>query len=194
MILKLSAKENFEMTAKSGKKYDMTKIIGDRLDDGQQWEKAFFANNKELATALAEFGIGEYVNVQMKQDGKNWNIAGFSGVSDEMIEKVKATNGGYKQEVPSYQNKTTEVKTGSSDKMSKAEWAEKDRKAKIGMSIHNAVAAASRVCKAGTKPVALLEYAAELLPFLMMSELPEEEDPTEVLAEIDKSDPLNPPN
>ena len=56
--------------------------------------------------------------------------------------------------------------------MSKAEWAEKDRKTKIGMSVHNSVAAASRLLKVGTKPEAVVEYAKQLLPYLMSEELP----------------------
>jgi hypothetical protein len=163
---------------------DAKMIKGTRADNGEEWSKKFFADNKELRSQLDEFGVGEFVKIKLKQNPKNknwWDIQGFSAASPE---EVKAIEGKGKSGSPSG-NRGFTSGGGTRSSLTKEEWAEKDRKAKIGMSIHNAVAAASRVAKAGTSAEALIEYAKELLPFLMLDELPGQG--------IEGDDPLAPP-
>lgn len=183
-IIKYTGLYNDMLGSKQAKR-----IEGDRVDNGESWSKKFFADAKDLRMQLDEFGVGDIVNVKMRKDGKFWNIDAFEEAAPELVDKIKDTGGNAyptkarkgSSDLSSSSSGTT---TGgeSSDKMTKAEWAEKDRKAKIGMSIHNSIAAASHVCKTGTSPEALVEYAKKLLPYLMLTELPDSGD-----------DPLDPP-
>jgi hypothetical protein len=69
--------------------FDAKELVGTRIDDGEEWSKKFFANNLALSNELAEFGVGESINVKMKQNGKYWDLVGFETASPAMIEKVK---------------------------------------------------------------------------------------------------------
>ena len=79
-------------------KFDAKEVKGTRVDSGEEWSKKFFANNLKLAAELAEFGIGETINVKMKQNGKFWDITGFELANEAMIAKVQGqgnAGGGY---------------------------------------------------------------------------------------------------
>jgi hypothetical protein len=188
MLIKIT---DIKMDAKLGT-FDAIGLEGTRIDNGDEWGKRFFANNRKLADELAEFGVGDNCNVKMVQEGKHWNIAAFSEVSEAMIEKVKAGGGGYKNtpatggEAKATYNSPAMGKA-SGDKMSKDEWATKNRKDKYGMSIHNSIAAASRLCKIGTAPDAVIDYAMKLVPFLLS------EEPATAIDAADAGDPLDPP-
>jgi hypothetical protein len=164
--------------------HDAKRIDGTRVDNGEEWSKKFFANNKELRQELDEFGVGDNVNIKLKQDPKNknfWDIVSFSAVSAEMVESVKGS--GKNSSGPSSPRSSGGGGGGGKkSNLTKEEWAEKDRQAKIGYSIHNSIAAAAQVCKVGTTPEKLVEYAKQLLPYLMLTEIPD-----------DGSDPLDPP-
>jgi hypothetical protein len=69
--------------------FDAKELVGTRIDNGEEWSKKFFANNLALSNELAEFGVGESINVKMKQNGKYWDLTGFETASPAMIEKVK---------------------------------------------------------------------------------------------------------
>lgn len=88
-------------------------VTGTRVDSGETWSKNFFADNKDLRNQLEEFGIGDIVNVQMKQQGKFWNINGFSTASADMIEKVK-NSGSNRPTPPSYSPPTAAKSTAKS--------------------------------------------------------------------------------
>lgn len=162
--------------AKLGK-FDAKQIEGTRIDNGEPWGKKFFANNRKLADELAEFGVGDNVNVKMVQEGKHWNIAGFTEVSEAMIEKVKAGGGGYKggdTNTKPAAGGYTKASTGGGkakggDSMSKAEWAAKDRATKV--SIARAVALKCAIDFIGGKAKMdedkLVASAAKFMPFLL---------------------------
>ena len=78
--------------------FEAKEVTGTRIDNGEDWGKRFFANNRKLADELSEFGVGDNINVKMVQDGKHWNIAGFSEASEGMVDKVRAGGGGYKND------------------------------------------------------------------------------------------------
>ena len=178
--------------------FDAKVVTGTRLDDGAELEKKFFANNRKLADELADFGVGDNMNIKMakKPGSKFWDITGFESPSAAMIEKVtgagnpgNGAGGGGGTAAYKPANKAA-AGGGKSGGLSKEEWAEKDRKMKIGMSIHNGIAAAAQVSKVGTSPAKLIEYATELLPFLMLTELPGSNVKTQ---EETAGDGLNPP-
>jgi len=76
-------------------RFDAKELKGTRIDDGKDWSKKFFANDANLLGQLEPFGVGDNVNVKMKQDGKYWNIEGFTEASDAMIAKAQEQGGGY---------------------------------------------------------------------------------------------------
>lgn len=74
--------------------FDAKNLTGDRLDGEGEWSKKFFANNLKLQDELSEFGIGDKINVKMKQNGKYWDLTGFEMASEALIEKVTGGAGG----------------------------------------------------------------------------------------------------
>lgn len=56
-------------------RYDSKIVSGTRIDNGEAWEKEFFANQSSLVNAFSEFGVGEVINITMKKDGKFWKIS-----------------------------------------------------------------------------------------------------------------------
>lgn len=190
MILKITAIADDKLGS-----HDAKRIEGTRIDNGEPWSKKFFANDKELRTQLDDFGVGDCVKIKLKQNEKNkrfWDIVRFDRPTEEEVNAVKDAG---KSGTPSSSYSKGGGGGKSSNGLTKEEWAEKDRKAKIGMSIHNSVAAAAQICKTGTSAEALVEYAKKLLPYLLREEVP-----VDVLVKIDKpdfvgdkSDPLEPP-
>jgi len=85
-IIKYTGLYNDMLGSKQAKRIEGTKI-----DDGSEWSKKFFADDKELRTQLDDFGVGDTINVKMKQSGKFWNIAAFEEASAELIDKVKGS-------------------------------------------------------------------------------------------------------
>jgi hypothetical protein len=76
--------------------FDAKLIVGDRIDNGKEWQKKCFSNNQKLMDELSDFGVGEIVNVRMakgkgtnKAGFPNWNIAGFEEASQDLIDSVK---------------------------------------------------------------------------------------------------------
>ena len=142
--------------------YDAIEVTGKRLDDGKTWSKPFFANNNELINQLNDFSIGEEVNVMMEQNKKNkkfWNIVAFKEMTDADREKLANPQRG---------GGTTHSSKGSagSDKMTKAEWAEKDRVKTIAIARAVALKAAVENLKEGAPAKAIMKRADELLPYL----------------------------
>jgi len=169
--------------SKEGRKYQVTVVEGMKYGTTDQWTTNIFKNQKELLDQLNDFGPGEVANFKFVKNGNFYDLTSIEEPTQENLDYAKKNAG-------------TSAPAGGpgggggnkSNTMSKEEWAEKDRKTKIGMSIHNSVAAASRLCKVGTKPEAVVEYAKKLLPYLMSEELPID-NPF-----VDKKDALEPPD
>lgn len=190
MLIKLTDLKDSTITTKAGNECDVKVVTGERIDNGETWERKVFMFNEKLIKQLADFGIGDNINVKMVQEGRFWNIDNFEVADDSYVETVRKNA----KKNPSKGKEMAQSAGGGSSKMSKEEWAAKERRTKVGMSIHNAVAAASRLLKVGTKPEAVVEYAKELLPFLMLEELPEDKMSTEEMAELSGDDgALDPP-
>jgi hypothetical protein len=89
MIIKLTAINDTKLGKNPAKE-----VVGNKIQDGVSWKKAFFANQKELRDQLEDFEVGDIVNVVLEQKGDYWNIKEFKEASDDDIEK--ATSGGKK--------------------------------------------------------------------------------------------------
>lgn len=83
MIIKLTAINDTKLGTKPAKE-----VVGNKIQDGTSWKKAFFANQKNLRDALEDFEVGDIVNVVMEQKGDYWNISDFKEASDEDIAKA----------------------------------------------------------------------------------------------------------
>ena len=87
MLIKLKGVHDDKLGSKDAKR-----IEGVRLDNGEPWERKIFADARDIRGQLDKFGMGENIDVKMKQDGKWWNIVALEKPSDALIEKV--TSGG----------------------------------------------------------------------------------------------------
>jgi len=165
--------------------FDAIEVTGKRLDSGKTWSKAFFANNDVLENKLNDFTIGEDVNVVLKQGKKNkkfWNIVDFKEVTEEEREMAKTPYD------PSSSGKKTGSGTskrsgGSEDKMTKAEWAEKDRLKSIA--IAKAVGVKTAAMAGKTTPKAVMDFSDKILSYLL---------DTNLLIAGKDGDPLSPPD
>jgi len=150
--------------------YDAIEITGKRLDNNKTWSKPFFANNSELENKLSDFTVGEDVNVVMEQGKKNpkfWNIVDFKEVSEEEREMAKTP---YDPSASKKSGSSKGTGGGGSDKMSKAEWAEKDRVKSLAIARAVALKAAVDNTKVGTTATAIFVMADSLLPYLLGEE------------------------
>lgn len=183
--------------------FDAKEIVGNKIEDGTEWRKSFFANNRKLGNELEEFGVGDNCNVKMKQNEKNpkfWDIIGFEEVSEAMLEKVRAGGGGYKAtsagvtksgEVSEAMLKKVMAGGGGykakTSSLTKEEWAAKE--AKKSAEIARAVALKAAIDFVGGKAKMteekLVESAKKFMPFLLGNESPFKED---------GDDGLTPPN
>ena len=88
MLIKLKGIHDDKLGSKDAKR-----IEGTRVDNGENWEKKIFADNKDLREQLAEFVVGEVMDVRQGKNGKWWNVTGFEWASAELIEKVSGRGG-----------------------------------------------------------------------------------------------------
>lgn len=88
MLLKITAIEDDSLGASAAKR-----IEGTRVDNGEEWSKKFFADNRALREQLNDFGIGDIANVKLVQKGKHWNIESLTVPTESMIQKVKDSGG-----------------------------------------------------------------------------------------------------
>jgi hypothetical protein len=166
MIIKIT---KIDRNYKLGKA-DAIRVHGERVD-GTEWSRAFFANETDVAADLANFGVGEWVNVKLLRDPKNnkfWNIKGFTAATsgDREAEEKKLNERPTGATSPNY--KTSGTSSGSNGKgsaLTKEEWAEKDRK--TAMSIAKAVGVKAAVVAGKTTPKAVIKFADELLDYLL---------------------------
>lgn len=68
---------------------DAIRITGVKVDNGEEWEKKIFANNRDLREALEDIGEGEFVNITMTQKGQYWNVTGIAIASDALVQAAK---------------------------------------------------------------------------------------------------------
>jgi hypothetical protein len=113
-------------------------------------------SNLDVIKKLRRLEAGERVNVKHTKNGK------FMNVSDILPLEAEATanpTGGTKSQGRSA--------GGTSDKMSKEDWAEKDRIKAMNIARAAALKQAVANLKVGTAAEAVLERAEEFLPFLL---------------------------
>lgn len=165
------------------------RIEGTRIDNGAEWSKKFFADNKELMFQLEEFGVGDIINVKVQQ-GKNpmhWNIIGFYAVDEEYANKIKGT--GAPTGNPTAKRRSSSPSPSpsksSSSGMSKEEWAEKDRATQVRIAKAVAIKLACDNSKVGTAPEKLIEEANAYIPWLL--------DSSDPVPSVTGDDPLDPP-
>jgi hypothetical protein len=70
-------------------KYAGKTIEGDKLPNGGNWKKSFFANQKELVQKLTDFSVGDEVNVVLQHvKDKIYNIVDIKELTDEDRAKI----------------------------------------------------------------------------------------------------------
>ena len=189
MLIKITSINNAKMGT-----FDAKEIVGNKIEDGSEWSKSFFANNRKLAGELEEFGVGDNCNVKMKQNEKNpkfWDIIGFEEVSEAMLEKVRE-GGGYKGGGNTGGGAKKAYAGGGKAKggndMTKEEWAAKDAKKEAAIARSVALKAAIDFVggKAKMTEEKLIESAAKFMPFLLAC-------PTSPFKADEDNDALTPP-
>jgi hypothetical protein len=119
--------------------------------------------------------------VKHEKNGKFWNVSDIVALSEEEAESASnpPKRGGTKS------SKSGGGKPNSSDSMSKAEWAEKDRITRLSIAKSASLKQAVANLKEGATANAVLKRAEEFLPYLL--------DLTEPATADDGTDPLDPP-
>lgn len=160
MIIKF---DRLDWNAKLGA-HDAVEIKGTRVDNGEEWSKKIFANNGEFLKILSEFGSGDNVNFVMKKEGRFWNIDTISAATEEQVNKAKNAGATSYDANPKATNYKAPAK---SDKMTKEDWAEKDRITSLRIAKSVAIKLACDNSKVGTKPEALIYEAEKYVPWLL---------------------------
>jgi len=192
-VIKINSIYEEQRIAKaSGKPYKVTVVTGTRYGSDETWEQPIFANNKRLLQQLAEFGKGDVANFKYEENGKFHDLVSIEIPDKALIDKIdsgdidtpaKSQGGGNQNS--SYSG--YKQGTGTSNKMSKAEWAEKDRLTIIRIAKAVALKAAIDNTKIGTKAETVCAHAEEFLSYLMSTNI----GTTSI--GVDKDDPLDPP-
>lgn len=160
-VIKISSIKEKTRTSQKGKKYKVVEVQGTKYGTNDEWSTDIFKNNTDVIEQLDEFGPGEMANFQFKKNGNFYDLVGVVEPSEDNLE---------------YAKKNADKPVGGKPKggggMSKEEWAEKDRKVKIGMAIHNSLKFAVMNTKVNEKPEKIVEMAKEFLPYLTLEELP----------------------
>ena len=165
--------EEQRIAKQSGKPYKVTVVTGTKYGSGDSWEQPIFANNKSLLRQLSEFGKGDVANFKYEENGKYHDLISIEIPDKALIDKIDSgeVNTSAKSQGGSGKKTYSGGSNTSSDKMSKAEWAEKDRLTIIRIAKAVALKAAIDNTKVGTKPCDLMEMADEFLPYLMDMDL-----------------------
>jgi hypothetical protein len=157
--------------------HDAKKIMGTKVDDGEDWEKKIFANSKQLRDQLDKFGIGDYVVVKQVKQGKFWNITAFEAASPALVESAK-NSGGYTKPSGGGDYKKTYTK--------KEPWvADPNKDGAIARAV--ALKAAVEIATPKATVPAIIKNAKLFEVYLMDKKDEAEEDPQE------DCDALNPP-
>jgi hypothetical protein len=175
-------------TSKAGKKYGVTVVTGTKYGTDDDWEQPIFSNNKKMLRQLEEFGKGDVANFRYEKNDRGYNdLVAVETPNKELIAKIdsgevttfsKGGGGG--------KSSSNVSNGGGSDKMSKAEWAEKDRLTNIRISKAVALKVAADNAKTGTIPTALITFAEELMPWLL-------DTGNDGAVTVDPEDALSPP-
>jgi hypothetical protein len=172
----------------SGKPYKVTVVTGIKYGTDEEWQQPIFANDKSMLAKLSEFGKGDVANFKYEQNGKFFDLIDIQVPDKALIDKIdsgevdvptKSQGGGKKNSSSNGFNGST------NDKMSKAEWAEKDRLTNFRIAKAVALKAAVDNTKIGTNAETLIGLSEELIPWLLNT--------SEASPLTEGDDPLDPP-
>ena len=184
-VIRIESIYDEQRVAKSGKKYGVTVVTGTRYGTDEKWEQPIFSNNKKILQQLAEFGKGDVANFKYEENGKFHDLVTIEVPSKELISKIDTGEVSTASKGGGGGKRSSNVSNTGSDKMSKGEWAEKDRLTIIRIAKAVALKAAVDNTKLGITPSALISMAEELIPWLM---------DTSITSNIDTGeDALSPP-
>jgi hypothetical protein len=191
MKIKFREYEKVQGERKDGSIWTAYKIHGSVLmSDNQRkagdlWKSTNIFDNENTKGVLAKlFALesGDKVDVKHAKTNTGWAITDIVPTTDE-------------EEKPSYPKRKSggtqsqgRSASGTSDAMSKAEWAAKNETDRIRIAKSVALKAAIAGVKIGTKPEAIVELAQAFMPFLTDDKLP-----LSVNTLDDGTDPLDPP-
>jgi hypothetical protein len=85
MNIKFIKLDRTEGQSQAGKSWVGYKIVGTKLDNGQEWTSGLIFDNKYSADILSEIRDltqGDKINVELEQKGKFWNVVGIGPVKD----------------------------------------------------------------------------------------------------------------
>jgi len=178
-IITISSIKEQTKTSNAGKKYKVVVVEGVKYGTNEEWSTNIFKNQTALIEMVDEFGPGEIANFKFKKNGNYWDLVSVEEATEENLAyALNPTPSGS----GSGAKKSTNT-SSSSDKMSKADWAKKDRDTKESIARAVAIKLAMDNTKQNTKANDLIAMAKEYLPFLLGEEVSEDDD---------SGDPLDP--
>ncbi len=170
-------------------KHPAKEVVGTKLQDNTTWKKAFFANNKELRDKLADFEMGDVVNVVLEKKGEYYNITDFQEVDDADIEKATTApakaapaeqRGGYVRATPVGGTR------GDDTNRSAAIYLARDI-------LNLSPAAVSNMTPAELTEFAIFLASEYVYPYIKDGTVPPKQAPAKPKKEKAKVDPLEPP-
>jgi hypothetical protein len=180
MRIKFTNLEAIEGQRKDGTVWTGVKVCGTKIEDGSAWKSAGIFdsddNFKDAVEELRSTDAGTPVNIVHKQKPgtRFWDIIDIQ-IGDEVAENPQT----YAPTTGPSNAPARAGTTGGNDKMTKEEWAAKDRLKAENIARSAALKQANANTEVGADVGTLITMAREMLPFLLGDE--------------GKSDPLDPP-
>ena len=162
MEIKFLALEREEGQTAAGKEWLAYKIIGTELDSGKAWGSPKIFDNKyneNIVGKAAALDVGDVVSVKLEK-----NTAGYWAVTN--IEEATGEPAPNPRGSSSHP-KPKAVSSGSSDKMSKSDWAAKDEITRASIARAVALKEANVNTKLNCSVDAIIEMAQKFEPYLL---------------------------
>jgi len=170
MKIKFTEYQNVEGEKGNGDVWKAYTMYGSKIEDGTEWKSGNIFDNKfntDIIKKLRRLEAGDKVDVKHTKNGKFWNVSDIVPLSEEEAvpyegNPTKKSSGGTRSQGAGA--------GGTSDKMSKAEWAAKDRATKESIARAVALKVANDNTKVGSTANAIMKNAKEFLPYLLDEE------------------------
>lgn len=186
-VARITGIYNETRTSKGGKEYQVRVVKGVKYGTEVDWEQPIFLNDKKILRKLEDYAKGDVANFKYEKKGNFFNLVDITDPDPEYLAKIdngEVTEPRRQTGGSSYSGGSKKTSSGG---LTKEEWAEKDRVKTLAIAKAVALKAAVDNTKIGTTAEALIEFAEQLIPWLLKTGGRKDERTD------DGTDPLDPP-